>query len=66
MIKPYWKIVVRKFAKDEKGAAMIEYSVLIGLITAAVIATVVLVGTWVSGAWTTLESNLGTPPTPGT
>lgn len=37
---------------------MIEYSVLIGLITAAVIATVVTVGSWVGNQWTILNSNL--------
>ena len=43
---------------DEEGAAMIEYSVLIGLITALVIALVVLVGQWVQNAWTDLEAAL--------
>lgn len=65
MTKPNWKIMVRNFAKEEKGAAMIEYSVLIGLITAAIIATVVTVGAWVGGQWIALDSNLsgeGAPP----
>jgi pilus assembly protein Flp/PilA len=44
--------------RDEEGAALIEYSVLIGLITVAVIATIVLVGTWVSGKWTALNTAL--------
>jgi pilus assembly protein Flp/PilA len=33
---------------------MVEYSVLIGLITAATIGLVVLVGTWVNAQWQTL------------
>jgi pilus assembly protein Flp/PilA len=49
---------VARFYKDESGAALIEYSVLIGLITVAVIATVVLVGTWVTGKWTALDAAL--------
>jgi pilus assembly protein Flp/PilA len=44
--------------KDEKGATMIEYSILIGLITAVVITLIVAVGGFVSGAWTTLCDNL--------
>ena len=41
-------------SKDEKGATMIEYSILIGLITALVISLIVAVGGFVSGAWTSL------------
>lgn len=63
MLKQSVKNAVRRFARDEKGAAMIEYSILIGLITAAVIAIVVLVGDWVVGAWNVLETALGPVPT---
>ena len=54
------KNIASKFAKEEDGAAMIEYTVLLGLIAAAVIATVILVGTWVSGRWTTFQGQLPT------
>lgn len=43
--------IARRFRQDEDGAAMVEYSVLIGLITAAVIAIIIAVGLWVTGAW---------------
>lgn len=49
--------MVRTFRKDTSGASLIEYSILIGLITAAVIATIVLVGGKVTGAWNTLNTN---------
>jgi pilus assembly protein Flp/PilA len=52
--------LIARFRKDESGAALIEYSVLIGLITVAVIATVVLVGGWVTSQWTALNSALTT------
>jgi pilus assembly protein Flp/PilA len=42
--------------KNKSGASMIEYSILIGLITAAVIATIVLVGGKVTQAWTDLNN----------
>ena len=51
---------IRDLPRNKSGAAMIEYSILIGLITAAVIATIVLVGTKVTNAWTTLNSNMAT------
>ncbi len=47
-----------KLGKDEEGAALIEYTVLLGIMLVAVIATIVLVGTWVSGQWTTLQAAL--------
>jgi pilus assembly protein Flp/PilA len=50
--------MTRQFRDDENGAAMVEYTVLLGIITVAVIATVVLVGTWVAGRWTALNTAL--------
>jgi pilus assembly protein Flp/PilA len=50
--------LVQKIKNDEEGAALIEYTVLLGIMLVAVIATIVLVGTWISGQWTTLEATL--------
>jgi pilus assembly protein Flp/PilA len=47
------------FAKNESGASLVEYSLLIGLITVAVVATIVLVGTWVALQWTNLQTAVG-------
>ncbi|TIP84790.1 MAG: Flp family type IVb pilin, partial [Mesorhizobium sp.] len=44
--------MTRQFRDDENGAAMVEYTVLLGIITAATIAMIILVGTWVTGQWT--------------
>ena len=49
---------VKRFASDEDGAALIEYTVLIGLMLVGVVATITLVGTWVSGRWTALNASL--------
>ncbi|MDG4906114.1 Flp family type IVb pilin [Mesorhizobium sp. WSM4898] len=48
--------LTRQFRDDENGAAMVEYTILLGLITVAVILSVVFVGTWVSGKWTALTT----------
>ena len=50
--------MLKRFARDEEGAALIEYTVLIGLMLVGVVATVTLVGTWVSGRWTALNTAL--------
>ena len=41
---------------DENGAALIEYTVLIGVMLVAVITLIVSVGSWVSTKWTALNS----------
>ncbi|ESX46865.1 Flp family type IVb pilin [Mesorhizobium sp. M1060] len=47
-----------QFGDDENGAAMVEYTILLGIITIAVIASVITVGGWVSGKWSFLASTL--------
>ncbi len=52
-----WNLV-RRLGKDEKGAALIEYTVLLGILLITVIATIGLVGAWINGKWTTLQQQL--------
>ena len=52
-----WNLV-RKLRRDEDGAALIEYTVLLGILLVAVIATIGLVGTWIAGQWSTLNAAL--------
>lgn len=54
-----WKLV-RKLRQDEEGAALIEYSILVGIIAAGTIAAVTVVGGWIGGRWTILCTALGT------
>ena len=47
---------------DESGASLLEYSVLIGLIVAGVVASIVSVANWTGTRWTNLFGILnGTP-----
>ena len=46
------------FRKNEEGASLIEYSLLIGLITLAAIVSMGLVSPWVGNQWSTLAANL--------
>jgi pilus assembly protein Flp/PilA len=43
-----------QFRDDENGAAMVEYSILIGIIAGAAILAIVAIGGWVSGRFTGL------------
>jgi pilus assembly protein Flp/PilA len=50
--------LIRGLREDEEGAALIEYTVLLGIMLVAVIATIVLVGQWIKTQWTTLQTTL--------
>jgi pilus assembly protein Flp/PilA len=46
--------LLNKLAKDEEGAALVEYTVLLGIMLVAVVATIGLVGGWVNTKWSAL------------
>jgi len=46
--------MARQFRDDDNGAAMVEYSILVGIIAAAAILVILGIGTWVTGAFTGL------------
>ncbi len=48
--------LVKQLKTDEEGAALIEYTVLLGILLIAVIAIIVAVGTWISGEWASLNT----------
>ena len=47
-----------KFSDDERGVTMLEYTILIGIITVAVILSVLYAGSWVASQWGILTSAL--------
>ena len=54
--------LAKRFVADEEGAALIEYTVLLGIMLIAVITTIIAVGNWVNLKWTALNTNLATVP----
>jgi pilus assembly protein Flp/PilA len=50
---------LERFSRDEDGVTMLEYTILLGIITVAVIAAVVAVGGWVGVQWASLRAALG-------
>jgi pilus assembly protein Flp/PilA len=46
--------IAHKLGKDEQGAALVEYTVLLGVMLVTVISTVVMVGGWVNAKWSAL------------
>lgn len=49
---------LKRFWKDEEGAAMIEYAILIGLIAVGAITAIGLIGGWVQTQFETLQTSL--------
>jgi Flp pilus assembly pilin Flp len=59
------KSIAIRLWKDERGASLLEYSVLIGIILAITIVAVTFVGNWAGGQWADLQTKLtgkGAPP----
>ncbi len=50
--------LAKRFVADEEGAALVEYTVLIGIMLVAVIAAIISVGNWVNTKWTNLNTAL--------
>lgn len=48
----------RALSRDERGATLVEYTILVGLLAATVILTITFVGGWVSDKWDSLDSTL--------
>jgi pilus assembly protein Flp/PilA len=48
----------KKLIDDEEGAALVEYTVLLGIMLVAVITTIGLVGGWMTTKWMALYSAL--------
>ena len=49
---------MKRFMRDEDGAALIEYTALIGVVLAGVIVVIGIVGDRVSDKWGTLAATL--------
>jgi pilus assembly protein Flp/PilA len=50
--------LIRGLGRDEEGASLVEYTVLLGILLVAVIAVIGGVGTWVNNQWTGLNTAL--------
>jgi pilus assembly protein Flp/PilA len=50
--------LTKRFIADEEGAALVEYTVLLGIMLVAVIVTILAVGTWINGKWTAFNTAL--------
>jgi len=52
------KALVARFVREESGQDLIEYGLLVGIITAAAVASIKVIGPIVTGYYTSLQANL--------
>jgi pilus assembly protein Flp/PilA len=50
--------VVKRFGRDERGASMVEYAILVGLITAALVTAINTLGTNIGASFTAISTVL--------
>ena len=48
-----------RLGRDEEGTALLEYTMLLGLIAIAVVTAATAIGLWVGGRWTALCGAIG-------
>jgi len=41
----------KRLWRDERGASLIEYALLVGLVTLIVLGFIIAIGSWVNGMW---------------
>jgi len=52
-------MIARRLWREQRGAALIDYALLIGLITLTVLGAVIAIGSWAHGMWVNFLSSLG-------
>ena len=54
------KALRNRLARDERGASLVEYALLVGLVTVSVLALLIDFASWATGMWTNFIP--GVPP----
>jgi Flp pilus assembly pilin Flp len=49
---------IKRFVKDERGLETVEYAIILGLIVAATISLIVLLGNWVKNQFQNITSTV--------
>lgn len=56
------KQLIQKFLKDESGATMVEYAILVALISIAAVAIIVVIGDRINAAFQQVQDALPAAP----
>jgi pilus assembly protein Flp/PilA len=55
--------LVKRFAREERGASLVEYAVLVGLVTAVLVASITLMGTQIQTIFANIQNTLAATAT---
>jgi pilus assembly protein Flp/PilA len=50
---------MKRLWSDQRGAALLEYTILVGLITLAVLTLIISIGGWTSSTWANFLTSFG-------
>ena len=53
------RVIAWRLWRDRRGSFLIDYTLLIGLITLTVLGAVIAIGSWAHGMWVNFLSSLG-------
>ena len=53
------RVIAWRLWRDRRGAALIDYTLLIGLITLTALGAVIAAGSWANGIWVNFLPSLG-------
>lgn len=59
-MRKHFADVVSRFVRDERGASLLEYTILLAIISVAALTAVINVGDWVGDKWTALYDTVKT------
>ena len=54
-------MAMKRLWSDQRGAALLEYTILVGLITLAVLTLIISIGGWTSSIWINFLASSGNP-----
>ncbi len=58
-MRKQFSTLVKNFARDDRGASLLEYTILLGLVTAVSVTIISAFGTWILQQWQALATALG-------
>ena len=53
------RVIAWRLWLDQRGASLIDYTLLVGVISLTILGAVIAIGSWASGIWVNFLSNLG-------
>jgi len=60
-----WKGILKRGLRDQSGLEVVEYAIIVGLVVAAAIVAIGILGAWTSQQFNAVGQEVGAAPGPG-